>query len=240
MQRINTANAAMNLFGVGKHGFQGGNPSTNTPATFFSPEWANAIQEELARAIEGLGVAINPGSSSQLLDALVAYFTPKSQFSGEIGKISFVPATSASPNHLPAFGVEVSRATYPELWAFAQASGALVAEAAFAARPGCFSYGPGGVGGATFRVPKTSGLVIKAFHNGDGTYTTNTSALIGEYLPDQVLSHAHGVPWGAAEGNNTSNATNGDGTAGSFSSDAFGGAENTVRSVVLFPQIRAK
>jgi hypothetical protein len=113
MQRINTANAAMNLFGVGKHGFQGGNPSTNTPATFFSPEWANAIQEELARAIEGLGVAINPGSSSQLLDALVAYFTPKSQFSGEIGKISFVPATSASPNHLPAFGVEVSRATYP-------------------------------------------------------------------------------------------------------------------------------
>ncbi len=239
MRRINTANASVDLFGVGKNGFQGGNPSANLPATFLSPEWCNAIQEELARTIEGLGVALNSGSNTQLLDALIAYFTPKSLFAGEIGKISHVPATAASPNHLPVFGVEVNRVgAYADLWAFAQASGALVDEATFPSRPGCFGYGPGGVGGATFRVPKIPGLVIKAYHNGDGTYTTNTSALIGQYLPDQILGHAHGVPYGAAEGNNTSNATNGDGTVDNFSTTSVGGAENTVRSVVLFPQIR--
>jgi hypothetical protein len=239
MQRINTANAAANLFGVGKSGFQGGNPAANLPATFLSPDWCNAVQEELAQAIEGLGLTINSGSNNQLLAALLAYFTPQSQFAGEIGKVSHVPAMSASVNHVPCFGVELARVgPYAALWAFAQSSGALVDEATFPSRPGCFGYGPGGVGGTTFRVPKMPGLVIKAYHNNDGTYTTNTSALIGAYLPDEIKWHDHGVPWGAAEGNNTSNATNGDGTAGFFPTQGSGGTENTVRSVILFPQIR--
>jgi len=177
------------------------------------------------------------------LVAMLAYFTPKSQFSGEIGKISYVPATSASPNHLPGFGVEVSRAIYSELWAYAQGSGALVDDFTFLARPGCFSYGPGGVGGTTFRVPKIPGLVIKAYHNGDGTYTTDTSAQIGEYIPDQVLSHNHLI-WGDQKQNfdgagrlPTANQTS---LEAWVTSENTGGSENTVRSVVLFPQIRAK
>ena len=239
MKRIDSANVALDLFGPGKHGFQGGNPAANLPATFFTPDWANHIQEELANVIENFGVALASGSRDQLLQVLLANFVTVASNAGEVGKISYVPATAASVGHAPAFGVEVSRTgAYADLWAFAQASGALVDEATFPSRPGCFSYGPGGVGGTTFRVPKIPGLVIKSFHNGDGSYTTNTTALIGQYLADEVKSHPHGVPFGTSEGDNTSNATNGSGTAGTFETTWTGGAENTVRSVVLFPQIR--
>ncbi|MBU0915797.1 MAG: hypothetical protein KKD97_05550 [Gammaproteobacteria bacterium] len=239
MKRIDSANVALDLFGPGKHGFQGGNPAANLPATFFTPDWANHIQEEIANLIEYFGVALASGSRDQLLQALLANFVTVASNAGEVGKISYVPATAASVGHAPAFGVEVSRTgAYADLWAFAQASGALVDEATFPSRPGCFGYGPGGVGGTTFRVPKIPGLVIKSYHNGDGTYTTNTTALIGQYLSDEVKAHPHGVPFGTSEGDNTSNATNGSGTAGTFETTWTGGAENTVRSVVLFPQIR--
>lgn len=241
MQRINSANKAVDLYGPGKHGFQAGVPSTNTPATFLTPEWCNSIQEEISRVIENFGVGLDPTNPGQLLQVLLANFAAASANVGEIGKISYVPAVSASSNHLPVFGAEVSRTTYSQLWAFAQASGALVTEAQFATHPGCFSYGPGGVGGTTFRVPKLAGLVVKAFHNGDSSFTTNTSATIGEYLPDQLLSHNHqiSVQSGTNAGQNVALTDRG---VKDFSwvvtTGNVGGSENTVRSVVLFPQIR--
>lgn len=239
MKRIDSANVHLDLFGPGKHGFSGGNPSTNTPATFLTPDWCNHVQEELANAVEGLGVTLNSGARNQLITALLATFANKSAFAGEVGKISYVPSTAPTENHMPAFGSLVSRSgAYSELWAFAQASGCLVTDAVHASRPGCFSYGPDGVGGMTFRVPKINGLIIKAFHNGDGSYTTDVSSLVGQYIPDQLLAHTHGVPYGTSEGDNTSNATNGGSTAGNFATTSIGGSENLVRSVVLFPQIR--
>lgn len=246
MQRINSANKAVDLYGPGKHGFQAGVPSTNTPATFLTPEWCNSIQEEISRVIENFGVALDSTNPGQLLQVLLANFAAASANVGEIGKISYVPAVMANANHLPVFGAEYSRTTYSQLWAYAQASGALVTDAQFATRPGCFSYGPGGVGGSTFRVPKIAGLVIKAFHNGDGTYTTDITPLIGQYLPDRVLSHSHVTPIQSNVG--TSNTRSG--TAWYTESDRapdrvtnwqtsiVGEPENTVRSVVLFPQIR--
>lgn len=239
MKRIDSANVALDLFGPGKHGFQGGNPAANLPATFLTPDWANHIQEELANVIENFGVALASGSRDQLLQVLLANFVTVASNAGEVGKISYVPATAANVGHAPCFGVEVSRTgAYADLWAFAQASGALVDEATFPSRPGCFSYGPGGVGGSTFRVPKIPGLVIKSFHNGDGSYTTNTTALIGQYLADEIKEHAHQVLYGSSEGDATNTATNGQGGSGTFWTYNNGGPENTVRSVVLFPQIR--
>lgn len=239
MKRIDSANVALDLFGPGKHGFQGGNPAANLPATFFTPDWANHVQEELANVVEYFGVALASGSRDQILQALLANFVTVASNAGEVGKISYVPATAANVGHAPCFGVEVSRTgAYADLWAFAQASGALVDEATFPSRPGCFSYGPGGVGGSTFRVPKIPGLVIKSFHNGDGSYTTNTTALIGQYLADEIKEHAHQVLYGSSEGDATNTATNGQGGSGTFWTYNNGGLENTVRSVVLFPQIR--
>lgn len=239
MQRINSANKAVDLFGPGKHGFQPGVPSTNTPATFLTPEWCNAIQEEIARVIEHFSITLDTGNPGQLLAVLLDKFVQTSANDGEIGKISYVPATAANQNHLPVFGAEVSRTTYSKLWTYAQASGALVDEATFPSRPGCFSYGPGGVGGSTFRVPKIPGLVVKAFHNNDSTYTTNTTAAIGQYLLDEVKAHTHQAWTWVGTGDGERDA---DYQAGRSEylrdTTSTGGAENTVRSVVLFPQIR--
>lgn len=243
MKRIDSTNKAVDLFGPGKHGFQGGNPALNQPATFFTPAWANHLQEEIANAIEYFGTALNEGSYNQLITALVANFAKKTDINGEIGKISYVPATAPNVNHLPVFGAEYSRTTYADLYAFAVASGLLVTDAVFATRPGCFGYGSGGVGGTTFRVPKIAGLVIKSYHNGDGTYTTDVTSPVGLYLPDEVKSHSHTTPFPVTnvegpDGNRVSGGANAN--INTIYTNATGGAENTVRSVILYPQIRYK
>lgn len=247
MKRIDSANVHEDLFGPGKHGFQGGNPALNLPATFFNKDWCNHVQEEIANVIEHFGVALNGAQFNQLLQVLLANFASRASFAGEVGKISYIPSTTPTENHMPVFGSLVSRTgAYAELWAFAQASGMLVDEATHATRPGCFSYGPDGIGGATFRVPKINGLVIKAFHNGDGTYTTDTAALLGQYVADQILAHTHELKGSYDNGsvNNTSGYASADSAAWNgiyHRPDAVttvGGAENTVRSVILYPQIR--
>jgi len=244
MKRIDSANKAADLWGPGKHGFSGGNPATNTPATFLTPDWFNGVQEEICRVIEWLGDrALIPGSNSQLADSLVAYFVARTDFAGEIGKVSYIPAVQANTNHLPAFGVEVLRVgAYAQLWSYAQASGALVTDDLRNTRPGCFTYGAGGPGGTTFRVPNIPGLVIKSFHNGDGTFTTNVSVGIGEYMPDVVLAHTHTYLLGGTNINQISggatDASDGNRGTPTMNTGSTGGSENTVRSVVLFPQIR--
>lgn len=95
MKRIDSTNKAVDLFGPGKHGFQGGNPSLNQPATFFTPEWANHIQEEIANVIEYFGTALDPDTRTQLIGILNAKF-PK--FNGD-GTISST-ADASLANHL--------------------------------------------------------------------------------------------------------------------------------------------
>lgn len=239
MQRINSANVHADLFGPGKDGFQGGVPATNTPATFLTPEWHNHVQEEIANVIEHFGVSLNDAQFDQFINVLLDNFALKSSLAGEIGKISFVPSTVPNAGHMPVFGTEVSRTgATADLYAYAVAAGTLVDEATFPNRPGCFGYGSGGVGGTTFRVPKINGLIIKAYHNGDGTYTTDTSALIGQYMPDQILSHNHSVT--AGDGTNPNQPYFQVSQAAGLTryTANTGGAENTVRSVILFPQIR--
>lgn len=71
MQRVGSnRNPALDLFGAGKHGFTAGNPQTGTPATTPGAEFFNAIQEELANAIEGLGGVLDPNKRDQLKTVL--------------------------------------------------------------------------------------------------------------------------------------------------------------------------
>lgn len=72
MRRISTPTAEQDLFGLGKHGFRNGNPSTASLSTRLHAEWFNAIQEELAAVIEGAGIALDPQNNTQLLSALSA------------------------------------------------------------------------------------------------------------------------------------------------------------------------
>lgn len=52
--------------------FTEGNPATGTRATAVSADWLNAVQEELAKAIEGSGQELNKSDSGQLLKALAS------------------------------------------------------------------------------------------------------------------------------------------------------------------------
>lgn len=72
MERINTTNKAVDLFGAGKHGFQDGNPGAGVFATFLSAAFFNAVQEEIAHVIEAVGTALNPADRTQLLAAIDA------------------------------------------------------------------------------------------------------------------------------------------------------------------------
>lgn len=70
MQRINTINKATDLFGAGKHGYRPGNPATGQAPTECNPDAFNALQEEIASVVEGVGLALNPASNAQLLAAI--------------------------------------------------------------------------------------------------------------------------------------------------------------------------
>lgn len=66
MKRTNAAGNASNLF-------TDGNPSTGVPATVVEMTWLNAVQEEIAKAIEGAGLTLDGLSTgAQLVQAIQA------------------------------------------------------------------------------------------------------------------------------------------------------------------------
>lgn len=62
MQRIDTATAIDEMF-------TDGNPETGRKATQFNAAWCNAVQEEIANAVEKNGEVLDPKDSSQLFRA---------------------------------------------------------------------------------------------------------------------------------------------------------------------------
>lgn len=50
--------------------FTQGNPLTATPATVVTDSWLNAVQEEIAKVIEGAGETLNKTDNTQLLQAI--------------------------------------------------------------------------------------------------------------------------------------------------------------------------
>lgn len=61
MHRIDHSTREEDLFGAGKDGFTEGDPQTAVPATIVTADWANSVQEELARVVEaGIGALDKP------------------------------------------------------------------------------------------------------------------------------------------------------------------------------------
>jgi hypothetical protein len=100
MERINTTNKDVDLFGAGKHGFKDGDPVNGIFATFFAAAWCNTIQEELANTIEAAGIALDPNNRAQLLQALrgAGLFTTPAQFDNttKAATTAFVKAHSGA------------------------------------------------------------------------------------------------------------------------------------------------
>lgn len=69
MERINTSTAAPDLFGPGKDGFTDGDPGL-APETALDAAWFNAVQEELANAVEASGQELDLADNTQLHKAI--------------------------------------------------------------------------------------------------------------------------------------------------------------------------
>ena len=67
--------------------FINGNPATSTQGTVVTADWLNAVQEEIAGAIEGLGGVLNPADNGQLLTQLIA----------RLAQYSAIPVGTISP-----------------------------------------------------------------------------------------------------------------------------------------------
>ena len=70
MHRIDTSTAQRDKFGEGKNGFTRGNPQTGTPATQLDYLYCDAIQEEIANAIESAGIKLDKSKHDQLATAI--------------------------------------------------------------------------------------------------------------------------------------------------------------------------
>jgi microcystin-dependent protein len=113
--------------------------------------------------------------------------------SSAIGQIVMEPRTSVRAGYLKANGALLNRADYPALWAYAQASGALVTDALWiGGRWGCFSSGDGAT---TFRVPELRGEHLRCWDDGRGV---DGFREIGSLQDSQNRSHSHGAQVTAA------------------------------------------
>ncbi|MBR8114439.1 phage tail protein [Burkholderia cenocepacia] len=108
--------------------------------------------------------------------------------SAAIGTIVFEPRTTARAGFLKLNGAVVRRSDYPALWAYAQASGALVAESAWSSNNwGCFSTGDGAT---TFRLPDLRGEFLRCWDDARGA---DSNRGIGTYQGSQNIWHGHGA-----------------------------------------------
>lgn len=108
--------------------------------------------------------------------------------SSSIGQIVFEPRTTARAGFLKANGSLLERADYPALWAYAQASGALISDTAWwAGQSGCFSTG---TTDTNFRIPELRGEFLRCLDDGRGL---DASRAAGSLQLSQNAKHSHGA-----------------------------------------------
>lgn len=106
----------------------------------------------------------------------------------QIGQIVWEARTAPRAGFLKLNGTELKRTDYPLLWAYAQASGAIVADADWGkGRHGCFSTGDGNT---TFRLPDLRGEFIRCWDDARGA---DAQRQIGSWQDSLNRLHAHGA-----------------------------------------------
>jgi microcystin-dependent protein len=155
-----------------------------------------------------------------------------------VGAVAYFPATAAPAGWLKANGALISRTTYADLWAFAQASGNIVSDATWTGGSdrGAFSQGDGST---TFRVPDLRGEFLRGWDDGRGV---DSGRAVGTFQGQDIQSHAHtqrGVNQVSTAGGDITSGTNtGTPANHSVSTASTGGAETRPRNVALLACIR--
>ena len=143
--------------------FSNGDPGSGTKGTLVTAEWLNAMQEELAYIVEGLGVELDDGDTTQILSALLAKFPAATDFQNHVAEgtihifagmevnLSYVPSAGemASLRMLERNGASLLRADYPALYA----------------KIGVMY---GAVDGTHFNLPDDRGLFARTWDHGAG------------------------------------------------------------------------
>ena len=149
------------------------------------------------------------------------------------GTVIYIPRTSPPLGYLKANGALISRSTYWRLWAEAQVSGALVAEASWSANNGCY---PTGNGTSTFRLPDLRGEFFRSLDDGRGI----DDRTIGSWQADLFKAHAHTLLTNTTADDGGGYVTGGDTGSSdtSRSTSTVGGTETRPRNVALLACIK--
>lgn len=103
MHRIDSVTAREDVNGIGKKGFSDNVDLPQHDATYVTPEWCNAIQEEIANAIEMSGIELDKNNNTQLAQAVVGLVKPLVQAIYHVGSwhgsddLNYDPAVTLEP-----------------------------------------------------------------------------------------------------------------------------------------------
>lgn len=103
-----------------------------------------------------------------------------------VGSTIYVPSTTPPPGYLKKNGSLLLRADYPELYAFAVASGNM------AASDGAWTVGKfsPGDGSTTFRIPDGRGEIVRGWDDGRGV---DSGRALGSWQDGDNKAHTHGI-----------------------------------------------
>jgi phage-related tail fiber protein len=157
-----------------------------------------------------------------------------------VGSIAFFVATSLPAGWVQSNGTVLSRAAYPDLYAYASASGAIVTDTTWWNEwnaGGCAKFSTGN-GSTDFRIPDLRGEFIKGWAAGRGI---EVGREVGEWQADELQSHQH--TFGFVPGYGTQVIGQGANpfwpvVAGTTTVAATGGTETRPRNVALHAAIK--
>jgi len=174
-------------------------------------EWGNAVTDEHINVLRAAGLEPDETSVTQLLEAIKVLSASGETMPPEddsdhwattkfvhevvsravpnrVGEIVFEMRVQPRLGWLKLNGALLQRADYADLWAYAQASGAIVAEKDWPNNWwGAFSSGDGAT---TFRIPDLRGTFLRVW---DDTRGLDAGRNIGAFQGTANASHAHGA-----------------------------------------------
>jgi len=130
--------------------------------------------------------AIGDNSLQAANTAFVRAYVASAVTGNEVGRIFFEVRTLPRAGCLRLNGALLMRADYPELFAYAQGTGAMVTESEWSANAwGCFSIGDGE---STFRLPEFRGEGLRCWDDGRGI---DAKRGVGTWQDSQNRQHTH-------------------------------------------------
>ena len=199
MRRIGTPNGLFNV----------GDPATNTKGTVVTADWLNAIQEELAAVVEGLGGTLNPADGNQIFDWLLASFANISGNASQLFNAATPAQFDASSKVATMAALQRalgSRADYVAYATSQTLSAAHIGKtvAATSASPTTFTLSAiaGRPAGSAIRIANTSSGVLSVVPDAIGFYAADSTPLANVQLGagDWIDVVFNGASWIVEDG----------------------------------------